>query len=93
LPIPVGIVTVITTIWSAGLSCSHDTFCIDGEVGSLSKERASEDVHWSDASRRFPVQRQLFRAGTLDGLVVISNSFLAQCPQKPTSSAPFPRLT
>jgi hypothetical protein len=27
LPIAVGIVTVITTIRSAGLSCSHDTFC------------------------------------------------------------------
>ncbi len=33
LPITVGIATVITTIRSAGLSCSHETFCIDGEVG------------------------------------------------------------
>jgi hypothetical protein len=32
LPMTVGIVTVITTIRSAGLSCSHETYCIDGEV-------------------------------------------------------------
>jgi hypothetical protein len=24
---------VITTIRSAGLSCSHETFCIDGVIG------------------------------------------------------------
>jgi hypothetical protein len=30
----------------------------------------------------FCAQRQLFPAGTLDGPVIISNSFLAQCPQK-----------
>src|SRR5262249_11882915 len=36
LPMTVGIVTVITTIRSAGLSCSHETFCIDGEVGAPS---------------------------------------------------------
>jgi hypothetical protein len=29
-------------------------------------------------SRRFSVLRQLFRAGTLDGVVLISNSFLVQ---------------
>jgi hypothetical protein len=28
LPMTVGIVTVITTIRSAGLSCSHETFCM-----------------------------------------------------------------
>src|SRR5262245_55197606 len=36
LPMTVGIVTVTTTIRSAGLSCSHETFCIDGEVGAPS---------------------------------------------------------
>jgi hypothetical protein len=30
-------------------------------------------------SRRFSVLRQLFRAGTLEGVVLISNRFLAQC--------------
>jgi hypothetical protein len=45
LPIAVGIIPIITTIRSAGLSCSHDTFCIDGEVGSLSQENVSEHVH------------------------------------------------
>ena len=33
-------------------------------------------------------QCQLFRLATLDGVVGVSNSFLAQCPQKPASSAP-----
>ena len=28
LPITVGSIAVIATIWSAGLSCSHDTCCI-----------------------------------------------------------------
>jgi hypothetical protein len=35
LPITVGIVTVFTSMRSAGLSWSHDTCCIDEEVGSL----------------------------------------------------------
>jgi hypothetical protein len=38
LPITVGIVTVIATMRSAGLSWSHDTCCVDGEIGSLSNE-------------------------------------------------------
>ena len=42
LPIPVGIVTVIATMRSAGLSWSHDTCCVDGEIGSLSSEGISE---------------------------------------------------
>jgi hypothetical protein len=35
LPITVRIVTVIATTRSAVLSCSHETFCINGEFGSL----------------------------------------------------------
>jgi len=42
LPMTVGIVTVTTTIRSVGLSCSHETFCIDGVVGSRSNESVSE---------------------------------------------------
>jgi hypothetical protein len=44
LPMTVGIVTVITTIRSAGLSCSHETFCIDGEVGAPSPKRVSNTL-------------------------------------------------
>ena len=79
LPITIGIVTVITTIRSAGLSCSHETLRTDGEVESLSNESVSEHPRSRTVSRRFSVQRQLFRAGTLDGVVLISNSFLVQC--------------
>jgi hypothetical protein len=43
-------------------------------------------------SRRFSVRRQLFRAGTLDGAVLISNGFLVQCPQNPASLSPAPCL-
>ena len=32
LPMPVGIVTVIATMRSTGLSWSHDTCCVDGEM-------------------------------------------------------------
>ena len=33
LPIAVGIITVVTTIWSAGLSCSHDTLSLTLKLG------------------------------------------------------------
>jgi hypothetical protein len=59
LPIAAGIITVITAIRSAGLSCSHDTFCINGEVGSLSKVLGTRSQ--SGAFRRFSLRRQLFR--------------------------------
>ena len=35
LPITVRVVTVIATMRSAVLSCSHETFCIDSQFGSL----------------------------------------------------------
>ena len=44
LPITVGIVTVIVPMRSAGLSWSHDTCCIDGEIGWLSNESISEPL-------------------------------------------------
>jgi hypothetical protein len=42
LPITVAIVTVIATMRSAGLSWSHDTYCVDEEIESLSNESVSE---------------------------------------------------
>jgi hypothetical protein len=54
LSIAVGIITIIPTIRSVGLSCSHDTFCIDGEVGWLSQGNVSEHVLQSDALRTAP---------------------------------------
>ena len=44
LPITVGIIAVMATMWSAGLFWSHDTCCIDGEIGSLSNESISEPL-------------------------------------------------
>ena len=44
MPMPVGIVTVIATMRSAGLSWSHDTCCVDGEIGSLSNESISQPL-------------------------------------------------
>ena len=38
LPITVGIITIMATMRSAGLSWSHDTCRVDGEIGSLSNE-------------------------------------------------------
>jgi hypothetical protein len=38
LPVTVGIITVMATMRSAGLSWSHDTCSIDREIGSLSSE-------------------------------------------------------
>jgi hypothetical protein len=93
LAVAVGIITIITSIRPVGLSCSHDTLAFDGKVGSSSQEKVSEHVHQLDELRRSSVQRLFLRPGTLDGVVAISNSFLAQCPQKPGSSAPPPRHT
>jgi hypothetical protein len=42
LPMPVGIVTVIAAMRSAGVSWSHDTCRVDGEIGSLSNESISK---------------------------------------------------
>jgi len=42
LPITVGIVTATVTMRSAGLSWSHDTYCFDEEIESLSNESVSE---------------------------------------------------
>jgi len=41
LSITVGIITVMATMWSAGLSWSHHTCRIDGEIASSSNERIS----------------------------------------------------
>ena len=82
LPIRVGIVTVIATMRSTGLSWSHDTCCVDGEIGSLSNESISEllPAESEGIAPLFCTSAKLFRAGTLDGAVLISNRFLVQCP-------------
>jgi hypothetical protein len=81
-PITVGIVTVIATMRSAGLSWSHDTCCIDGEIGWLSNESISEPLPSRVGRCRtaFLYQRKALCAGTLDGAVFIPNRFLVQCP-------------
>ena len=44
LPVTVGIITVMATMRSAGLSWSHHTCRIDGDIGSLSNESISEPL-------------------------------------------------
>ena len=90
LPIAVGIITIIPTVRSVGLSCSHATFCVDDEVGSYPRRAYRNTFISRTRLRRISVQRQFLRPATLDGVVAISNSFLAQCPQKPASSVPSP---
>jgi hypothetical protein len=51
LSITVRIVTVIATMWSAGLFWSHDTCCIDGEVGPLFNESVSEHLRRNRVGR------------------------------------------
>jgi hypothetical protein len=79
LPMTVGIVTVIRTIRSARVSCSHETFCIDGEVGSQSNESVSEYPRSDGVASLFCTAPALFRAGKLEGVVLVSNGFLVQC--------------
>jgi hypothetical protein len=52
LPITVGIVTVIAAMRSAGLSWSHDTYCFDEEIESLSNESVSEHFRSGGGRRR-----------------------------------------
>jgi hypothetical protein len=59
-------------------------FALTVKLGRYSRERIGTRSI-VDALRRFSVQRQLSLLGTLEAVVVISNSFLAQCPQKPNS--------
>src|SRR5271167_3308918 len=68
LPITVGIVTVIATIRSAGLSWSHDTCCIDGELeGYPAKAYPNPSPAESEGvAPLFCTSAKLFRAGTLD---------------------------
>ena len=60
LPIAVGIITFKATMRSAGLSWSHDTCCIDGEIGSLSNESISEPLPSGGGGCRtaFPYKRK-----------------------------------
>jgi len=83
LPIMVGIVTVIATIRSAGLSWSHDTCCID-EKWDLSDQSVSEHLgsRLRQCRAAFLHSAKLFHGGTLDGVILNSNGFLVQCPCK-----------
>jgi hypothetical protein len=77
LPITVGIIAVIATMRSAGLYCSHDACCINEEVESFSNESVSEhtSVAAPDGAALFLYSGKLFRACTLDGVVLSSNGF------------------
>ena len=59
LPMPVGIVTVIATMRSAGLSWSHDTCCVDGEMDRYPMRAYpnSSQRSWK-VSHRFSVRAQ-----------------------------------
>ena len=88
----VGIVTVIVTIWSPGLSWSHNTLHFDKRLNCY-PVRARIGKRLGGGVRRcraaFLYSGQLFRAGTLDGVALTSNSFLVRCPTKLASLAPF----
>jgi len=81
LPITVGIVTVIATMRSAGLSWSHDTCAL---IEKLEGYPAKAYPNLTPAESEgvaplFCTSAKLFRAGALDGAVRISNRFLVQC--------------
>ena len=83
LPITVGIIiTVMATMRSAGLSWSHDTCRIDGEIGSSSNESIPNPslAEAEGVAPLFRTSAKLFGAGTLDWAVFISNGFLVQRP-------------
>ena len=83
LPITVGIVTAIATTRPAGLSWSHDTCCIDEKLDRYPM-RAYRNTSVAESDGVAPLfctaSATLFPAGTLDRVVLISNSFLGQCP-------------
>ena len=65
LPIIIGIITVMATMRSAGLSWSHDTCRIDGEIGCLSVESMSEPLlaEAEGVAPLFYTSAKLFGAG------------------------------
>ena len=87
LPMTVGIVTVITTIRSAGLSCSHETFRIDGEFGaqSLRACRNTLVVGWCRAA--FCTAPALSRRNARWGRPYFQQFFSAIPRRKPASLA------
>jgi hypothetical protein len=83
LSVTVGIVTVIiASIWSAGLSWSHDTCAFEERLDRY-PVRAYRDAWVAESEGRaaFLYSAQLSRVGTLDGTAFISNSFLVRCPR------------
>jgi hypothetical protein len=84
LPISVEIVTVITTIRAAVLSCSHDTFCTDDEIGSLTKQSAQTRSIMERVALLFRKAPALSRRNVRRAARHFQR-FLAQVPQKPAS--------
>jgi hypothetical protein len=80
----VGIVTVIVTIWSPGLSWSHNTLHFDKRLNCYPVEGVSERLGGGIRRCRAALlySGQLFRAGTLDGVALTSNSFFAATPDE-----------
>jgi hypothetical protein len=95
VPITVGIVTVIATIRSAGLSWSHDICSVDGEIGSLSNVSVSERFRSGDGRccAAFLLKRQALPRRHPRWARPYFQHFLCNAPPKPASLAPFPCLS
>ena len=91
LPITMGIVTVFTSMRSAGLSWSHDTCCTDGEVGSLFDKSISEHLRRSRVGRcraAFLYSAKALRIDTLDGSSLFFINFWSNaCRSRPRCAA------
>ncbi len=75
LPMTVGIVSVITTIRSVGLSCSHETFCI--EVGALSLRACRNTLVVGRCRAAFCTGRRVrVRSGSGGGRLVRPNALI-----------------
>ena len=87
LSVAIGIVTVIVTIWSPGLSWSHDTL-----HSSLSGESVSGKPRWRrpKVSRRFSVRRPALSRRHARWGRPYFQQFFGAMPPKPASMAPSP---
>jgi hypothetical protein len=78
---------------SAGLSCSHDTCYIDGEVGSLFNESVPEHLRRNRVGRcraAFLYSAKLFASTRYMGSSLFSDNFSDQCLPKSASLRGFP---
>jgi hypothetical protein len=89
-PITVRIVTVITTMRSAVLSCSHETFCVDGKLDRYPNRVCGTPSQSGGVAPLFCETRVPSRRYARWGRPYFQQFFWCNAPQNPVSLSPVP---